>query len=226
METDLLAGISGPATIMVILPHPDDESFATGGVLAKYAAFTDVRTVTLCLSRGGESGALKKVGLPREREPLIREREYAAATTILGVDKPMLWGYLDGELDTVDHDELKSRMVEAIREERADVVITYGPDGITGHPDHEYGSSAVRSAAEEAGAKRLFMVTAPGWMGKTFLKQKLLPVTHAVDIRKQYPVKMLALRAHASQMLISREPMIWVGVIMRAFGKEFYHRVF
>ena len=225
MNSDLLEGMDRPCTLLVVLPHPDDESFATGGVLSKYSKDPEVRTVVLCLSKGGESGALDKVGLPAEREPIIREKEFATATAILNVDKAILWEYMDGKLNEVEVEELKERIANVIRDEKADVVITYGPDGITGHPDHKTCSRIVKEACLDESVKRLFMVTAPAWMGKTFLGQELMPITHGIDIRDEYRVKMLALKSHASQMLISMQPMIWVGVIMRIFGKEFYHRV-
>lgn len=225
METDLLAGLEKPCCVMTVLPHPDDESFAAGGVLALYARDPQVRTVVLCMSRGGLSGAMDIVGLPSEREEVIREREFNTATTILGVDETLLWDYGDQDMCNFEQ-ELEQRIEAAIREKGADVVITYGPEGITGHIDHLTCSAATRRAAEKAGVKRLYMVTAPQWIGWVFLRKKLLPITHGIDISPVYPVKMLALRSHASQMLITREPMIWVGVIMRIAGKEYYHRVF
>jgi len=226
MESDLLKGLDRPCVVMSIFPHPDDESFATGGVLSLYARDPEVRTAALCLGRGGKSGALDKVGLPSEREPVIREKEFHAATAILGVDDAIIWEYPDAGLENVPEDELRGRVAGAIRDAGADVVMTYGPDGVTGHPDHIALSNIVKDVARDAGAKRLFMVSAPPRIARYLLKTEVLPPTHAIDIRKTYPVKILALKAHATQMLISREPMIWVGIVMRIFGKEFFHRVF
>jgi N-acetylglucosamine malate deacetylase 2 len=226
METDLLAGLARPCCLMTIFPHPDDESFATGGVLARYGREDGVKTSVLALTRGGKSQALLRVGLPEARETVIREQELRTATTILEVDEVESWTYPDGGLAGVPEDELKGRLIAAIRGAGADVVVTYGPDGITGHPDHLTCSRLVKEVAAEAGVKRLFMVSAPPWIARTVLKAEVLLPTHAVDIKAEYPVKILALKAHATQMLISRQPMIWVGLIMRAYGKEFFHRVF
>ena len=225
METDLLAGLEKPIKLMVILPHPDDESFATGGILAKCFKEPQVTTVTLCLTKGGLSKALLKVGLPEHRERTIRNNEYKSATSILGVDKTVIWEYGDQELAKLPQNELKNKIKEIINTEQPDIVITYGPDGITGHEDHKACSKAVEIAARETNVKRLFFVTAPVWIGKKILGQDVLPPTHEIDIKDVYGIKMLALKAHASQMLISMRPMIWVGVIMRMYGKEFYHRV-
>jgi len=224
MEKELLAGLGRPVTVMTVFPHPDDESFAAGGTLALFARESEVRCVSLCLTKGGKSGALKKVGLPESREPEIREREYLASTAILGVDQALLWDYEDQGLPTVPEPELRGRLVKAMQEAGAEVVITYGPDGVTGHEDHVTCSRVTAAAARQAGVKRLYLVSAPVWLGRIMLRKKLLPPTHAIDIRSVYPVKMLALKAHASQMLISRTPMIWVGGVMRMFGAEFFHR--
>jgi len=226
MENDLLAGLNKPCCLMTIFPHPDDESFATGGVLSLYGRDPLVKTAALALTRGGKSGALLKVGLPEEREPMVREQEFRTAAAILDLDWAMTWEYPDGGLAGVPAAELKPRIVAAITEAGADAVITYGPDGITGHPDHIAGSRLVAAAAQEAGVKRLFMVSAPPLIARHVLGVEVLAPTHAIDVRATYPVKILALKAHASQMLISRQPMIWVGVIMRMYGKEFFHRVF
>jgi LmbE family N-acetylglucosaminyl deacetylase len=224
METDLLAGLARPCCVMTVFPHPDDESFAAGGVMALYFRDPGVRTVSLCLTKGGKSEAMKKAGLPQERETAIREHEYWAATAILGIDRAMIWDYGDQELAQAPAGEVKGRIVEAMKENAADVVITYGPEGITGHVDHLFCSQVVREAAKEGGVKRLFMVSAPVLLARLMIGQRVLTPTHAVDVRRAYPVKMLALKAHASQMLVSFEPMIWVGVVMRMLGKEYFHR--
>jgi LmbE family N-acetylglucosaminyl deacetylase len=224
METDLLTGLTRPCCVMTIFPHPDDESFAAGGVMALYFRDPGVRTVSLSLTKGGKSEAMKKAGLPQEREVLIREREYKAATAILGIDRAVIWDYADQELDRTSEGEVKKRVTEAIKENRADVVITYGPDGITGHADHLFCSKVVGEAAREARVKRLFLVSGPPRLTRLMIGRSVLPPTHAVDVREVYPIKLLALKAHASQMLISRQPMIWVGLIMRMYGKEYFHR--
>ena len=223
MESDLLAGLPRPCTVMTVFPHPDDESFATGGLMALLARQPSVRRVSLCLTKGGKSQALLKVGLPESREPVIREQEYRTSTTILEIDQPVIWGYEDQGLPLLPEGELRGRIAGAIREHQADVVVTYGPDGITGHMDHKACHQATIEAACETGVKRLYLVTAPLWVGRVMLGQKLLPATHAVDIRSVYGVKILALKAHASQMLVSMQPMIWMR-IMRLFGKEYFHR--
>ncbi len=90
-------------TILVIRPHPDDESSATGGMLAYYHA-RGVRTgVVICT--GGEEGEIHDPDLDTEADKPrlleIRERELRRACTLLGVSELRLLGYRDsGMADT------------------------------------------------------------------------------------------------------------------------------
>src|SRR5215210_2104660 len=84
-------------TMLVVRPHPDDETSLTGGMLAYYAA-RGVRTgVVTCT--GGEEGEIHDpdldpvADLPRLGE--IRERELHRACAILGVSALRLLGYRD-----------------------------------------------------------------------------------------------------------------------------------
>ena len=83
-------------SILVILAHPDDESFPIGGTLARYSA-EGTRIVLVSATRG-EAGI---PGLAAERVGQIRERELLAASQILGLTEVRFLGYMDGELD--DH---------------------------------------------------------------------------------------------------------------------------
>src|SRR5215471_8443331 len=100
-----LNGVAGDqhVTMLVVRPHPDDESSATGGMLACYAS-RGVRTAVVTCT-GGEEGEIRDPDLdpvadqPRLGE--IRERELRLACDILGVSVLRLLGYRDsGMLDT------------------------------------------------------------------------------------------------------------------------------
>jgi LmbE family N-acetylglucosaminyl deacetylase len=161
--------------LLVIRPHPDDESSATGGMLAHYHT-RGVRTgVVICT--GGEAGEIRDPDLdpvadmPRLRE--IREQELRAACRILGVSEVRLLGYRDsGMPDTpanvhpeafhqADPYEAAGRLVRIIRELRPRVMVTEPPGGGYAHPDHircydvsvdAFHAAADRHAYPEAGA--------------------------------------------------------------------------
>ncbi|MEJ2082998.1 MAG: PIG-L family deacetylase, partial [Acidobacteriota bacterium] len=122
--------------LMCVLAHPDDESLGMGGTLAKYAA-EGVETFLVTATRGerGRYGdlpdrpSLEEVGV-------IREGELRAAARVLGIREVSLLGYLDGDLDQMSPEEVIRRIAYEIRRLRPHVVVTFGPDGAYGHPDH------------------------------------------------------------------------------------------
>ena len=122
--------------LMCVLAHPDDESLGTGGILAKYAA-EEVETYLMTATRG-ERGWLGSVEEYPGAEALgkIREAELFAATAVLGLRRVEFLDYLDGELDQAQPAEVIAKIVEHLRRVKPDVVVTFGPDGGYGHPDH------------------------------------------------------------------------------------------
>jgi mycothiol S-conjugate amidase len=137
-------------TLLAVRPHPDDESSATGGMLAYYSA-RGVRTgVVICT--GGEEGPIHDPNLdpvadiPHLRE--IRTREVRDACTILGVATLQMLGYRDSGMPgtpanqhpeafcNADSVEATGRLVRIIRALRPLVVVTEPPGGLYAHPDH------------------------------------------------------------------------------------------
>lgn len=122
--------------LLCVFPHPDDESLGCGPTLAKYAA-EGVETYLLCATRGerGWNG-------PPEQNPglaalgRLRESELRAAANVLGLRDVTLMDYIDGEVDMADPATLTRAITEHIRRVQPQVVLTFGPDGAYGHPDH------------------------------------------------------------------------------------------
>jgi LmbE family N-acetylglucosaminyl deacetylase len=135
-------------TLMAVFAHPDDESFGTGGTLARYGADPDVRVVLVCATRG-EAGEISAPELASpERLGDVREQELRCACQTLGVDALHLLGYRDSgmagtpenrdprSLAMADADQVVGKVVAHIRRERPDVVVTFDEMGGYGHPDH------------------------------------------------------------------------------------------
>jgi N-acetylglucosamine malate deacetylase 2 len=118
-------------TFMVVLAHPDDESFPIGGTLAKAAA-TGHR-VHLVTATRGEAGIPGKTAA---ETTVIREAELRRACAELGVQQLTFLDYRDGQLATIPDSNGRDRLLALMRQIRPDVVVTFGPDGISGHPDH------------------------------------------------------------------------------------------
>lgn len=193
---------------MFVFPHPDDESFACGGTLAKCTA-EGQETCLICITSGckGRSGPYQIDC--REQLARHRERELASAAAILGVTRLELYRYPDGALDALDPGELSNRLAGAIVEWKPKVVVTFPPDGVTGHPDHIAVCKAVTAAVERAERElaleeypRLYYVSIPHYYDHCPDKGPLaaLPITGKVDISSYRGKKGDALRAHRSQI--------------------------
>jgi len=121
--------------LMAVFAHPDDESFGVGGTLARYAA--QGVTISLICATRGEAGEISDPSLATpERLGQVREAELREACRILGVKHLRFLDYRDGKLARCDFQEAVGKVVRAMRELRPQVVVTFGPEGVYGHPDH------------------------------------------------------------------------------------------
>ena len=137
--------------LLTVHAHPDDEASKGAATIARYNA-QGVRTVLVCCT-GGEEGDILNPAMdkPEIRRNLheVRMQELTDAAKIIGYDEVVMLGYRDsGMPDTeanahpdnfanADLDEAVDRLVEIIRRERPQVIITYPDDqGLYQHPDH------------------------------------------------------------------------------------------
>ena len=138
--------------LLAVLAHPDDESFGFGGTLAKYAA-EGVETYVVTATRGeaGRFGSLGKGGDPLELGR-VREAELRAAASVLGIHEVSILGYPDGAVDKVPATDAIRDIVSHIRRIQPDIIITFGPEGGYGHPDHiaisQFAAASVVCAAD------------------------------------------------------------------------------
>src|SRR4051794_914651 len=139
--------------VLAVFAHPDDETLCAGGTLAKYAsAGADVRVVSL--TKGG-AGQIRDAGVAtRATLTAVREREFHAAGKQLGVTETRCLDYPDGALRHIDTQLLVELASGMLDEFKPDVVITFGPDGFSGHPDHIAVGAAVTAACYEKRSSR------------------------------------------------------------------------
>lgn len=142
--------------MLAVLAHPDDESLGVGGTLAKCAA--DGIDVFLVTATRGEGGRFQ--GHPRDdaRHPgplalgNIRAEELRAAAAALGIRGVSQLDYPDGHLDAADPRDVIARIAAHVRSLCPQVVVTFGPDGVYGHPDHiaisQFTTAAMVAAAD------------------------------------------------------------------------------
>src|SRR5216684_6115129 len=139
--------------LMAILAHPDDESLGNGGILAKYAA-EGIKTYLVTATRG-ERGWF---GEEREYPGLeafgkIRENELLDAAEVLDIRYVDFLDYIDVDLDQAHPAEAIAKIAGHLRLVRPDVVVTFGPFGGYGHPDHiaisQFTTAAIVEAANQ-----------------------------------------------------------------------------
>ena len=134
--------------LAVFVAHPDDDAFGITATVALHAADPGFR-FTLVLVTSGEAGMISDPSLAtRETLGRVREQEDRDAWRTVGrePDRHEFLRYPDGGVADVPFEELVDRFIAILHEERPDVVVTFGPDGVTGHSDH----IAVGAAASEA----------------------------------------------------------------------------
>lgn len=130
------ADVKQLGTILSVWAHPDDESLVAGGLIA--AAVKNGQKVICVTATKGEAGQTSdEKKWPVADLAAIRARELRAALDILGVTEQHWLGYHDGACDTVSDTEAVPKLQALIEQYRPDTILTFGPDGLTGHPDHK-----------------------------------------------------------------------------------------
>lgn len=193
----IAAGLPHWERVLVVVAHPDDESFGLGGVIAALTAAGSVVHV-LCLTKGEAStlGAAPDLADRRAAELALAARRLGVAATTL-VDLP------DGHLADLEEGELRQHVVRAVADHRPDGLLVFDPvGGVTGHPDHRAASLAALAVAEAYGLPVLgwglpldVAATLNDELGASFAGHRDLDVTVRVD----RPTQRRAIEAHASQ---------------------------
>lgn len=222
------------ATAVFFHAHPDDEAIATGGTMAKASAAG--HRVVLVTATKGEHGEVAEGFLePGEALWERRVQETKAAADILGVHRNEFLGYVDsGMMDTpenkaaesfwqADIDEAGERLARILRDENADVLTIYDPNGNYGHPDHIQVHRVGARAAELAGTPKVYEATINrDHFIELFKRARELGldipvdddveaeppdmgmpesvITTTVDVRAYLDIKRKAMAAHASQI--------------------------
>lgn len=146
MHDDPRTLVSRLGDIVSVWAHPDDESFLAAGLLAMAAA-SGARTACITATAGEAGGPADLQAELSWRRP----EELRSALSVLGVEDHALLGYPDGGCAAVDPDEAAALLATLVRARRPDTLVTFGPDGLTGHPDHQAVSRWVDLAVAKLG---------------------------------------------------------------------------
>jgi LmbE family N-acetylglucosaminyl deacetylase len=202
-------------TVLGVWAHPDDETYLSGAlmVLARRAG----SRVVCATATFGEHGTADPANWPPRRLGARRRRELVAALAALGVHELRCFGYEDGTLAGVDTARGRASVAALVAEIAPDTVVTFGPDGMTGHPDHRAVGAWVRGALVKMRRPPVLLeaTTLPTFADEFADIHAALPVfdeglprrTHDDEIDVVVPLddeladrKFEALRAHESQL--------------------------
>ncbi len=216
--------------ILLVTAHPDDESFMTGGTVAKYVdAGWEVDLI--CATRGEEGERGPFVQLAREKVGEVRQKELEKAGTVLGIHSITFLGYKDGTLADRTPGDIEDMVHRKMIELVPDIVITADTTGISNHPDHIKLSYATTYAFQKYAKwieeqlkdqemseqlfPKLYYACLPASIVAFAVKEKILPaesfgkpwkgvddkkITTVIDISEYGQMKEKALRSHVTQV--------------------------
>jgi N-acetylglucosamine malate deacetylase 2 len=193
-------------SILLIFAHPDDESFGMSGTILKYTR-QGIPVDLVCATKG-ERG--KRLDVPAGVDTgTAREAELRCAAAILGIRDIYFLGYMDAGVNKVPIDEIANKILGILQKVRPAVVITFGPDGVSRHPDHiAVGKAATRAyrklAGGDGGPSKLYYVTVPASLVPNADEMGIVTrpddeVTTTIDVTGSLDLKIQALSCHKSQ---------------------------
>lgn len=197
-------------TLLAVFPHPDDET-SVGPLLALHARRGDA--VYLLVLTSGQKGSRHTGIPPGERLGAVREQELRCAALQLGIHEPILGGFEDQGLSAPETAESAAACLRhTIDRLRPRVVLTFGPEGFTGHADHRAASSITTQVCQQHGLLasppcKLYYVAFPESIGRALpppYHERLRSVsdrfiTTEIDCREGLDAATAAIGCHKTQ---------------------------
>jgi len=181
--------------LLAVFAHPDDESFGSGGTLAKYAA-QGVKVFLVCTTRG-EVGEISEPGLATpETLGAVREGELRCAAKAMGIEPPIFLSYRDSGMAgtpenkhprayiNADSDNVVRELTVIMRSLQPDAVLTFEPNGGYGHPDHIAVHHHTVAAFHAAADADMFPDAGPAWQAGCLL-YSAIPRSFFLEMREQ-----------------------------------------
>ena len=201
-------------TVLGVWAHPDDEAYLSAGLLG--ASRDAGHRVVVATATFGEHGTPDPQRFPPAELAAIRAEELRDSLALVGVHEHHWLGFADGTCADIPAAEGEASVAKLIAEVEPDTILTFGPDGMTGHPDHRTVSAWTTAAWRATGgrARLLYATVTPGfharwgavndriglWMSGTgpMTPDRDLAV-RATFTGAELDRKVGAVRAHASQ---------------------------
>ncbi|MBR62372.1 MAG: hypothetical protein CL904_06975 [Dehalococcoidia bacterium] len=194
-------------SILGIFAHPDDETSGAGCTFTKFARMG--AKITVITATRGELGTLGtgNLSVTREQLPAVREGELRKVLSLFGAKPPILLGYKDQEVQLERTAVISDKLLHYMKFIEPDVVVTFGPQGISKHSDH----IAIHKGAidafnnykfEVSKTVNLLYIAIPELVAKEFNLDIDGPETQPniyMPAREYLDVKIKALRTYKSQ---------------------------
>lgn len=219
--------------LLAVFAHPDDESFASGGTIAKYVK-AGWQADIICATQEFKSTELTS-GVMSKFSDDPRQKELKDAAAQLGVHAVTFMEYESGKLAQQTPGEIEDKLLHVFADVRPDVVMAFDPTGVTNDPDHTKLTLATTFAFQQYAwvrhdeqsdielPPRLYFACIPESVVSYLQKSEVIPtelfgkpldgvpdrkITHVIDIKRFAAIKSRALSAHT----ISGEQMNqWLG---------------
>lgn len=221
--------MASPLCLLAVFAHPDDETFRPGGALALLAR-SGVQVHVLTATRG-QAGSCGVPPLCRPDElPVVREYELRCACKMLGLCEPRLLDFHDGKLAEENPETITNHVLSLIGEVKPQVMLSFGPDGLSGHPDHITAGTCARRAYDKAGSvAALYNLAVPVSLAEKLEMRQVNAtpdeeIALKVDVSSVWEIKQAAMACHATQRPAT--PMMSASEERRRlfFGAEFFVR--
>jgi LmbE family N-acetylglucosaminyl deacetylase len=214
--------------VLVIYPHPDDETMMSGGLIQQLVKDQGFNVHVVTTTKGDKGDEILK--LPPKELGEVRKKEFEKTMESLGVKNFYAWDFPDGELEA-NYDKLKEATLKFINDNNIKVVITYERFGVYGHPDHVALSKAINEIhANNSDLKILYGTISPKIAKYLNLKSHMKGLNLAdfesneapefkVPVFFEMLTQYRAAKNYKSQNLSHKQP-LWVTILMTPF--EYY----
>jgi LmbE family N-acetylglucosaminyl deacetylase len=224
-------------SLLGVWAHPDDEAYLSSALMASVRRAGG--RVAVATATRGENGTPDPDTRPPETLAGIREQELMSSLALIDVREHEWLGHGDGSLPDVPFETAVDQVAALIEHTRPDVMVTFGPDGMTGHPDHQTVSAWVTEAWRRAGCPGAlwYATSTPEFQEEwedlhtrldIWFDGKIAPATPASELALELScdedlldLKYQVLRAHASQTAVLEE-LIGTDVFRSWWATEFF----
>src|SRR3954454_8062763 len=152
-------------TVLSVWAHPDDETYLCGGLMSD-AVRRGNRVVCVTATRGELGSPDEERWPPGALLAEVRTKELMEALAELGVVEHVWLDYPDGGCSDADAVEAIGRLRAIVADVAPDTVLTFGPDGITGHDDHITVGRWATEAARGFDARVHFATYTDHWLAQ------------------------------------------------------------